>query len=120
MASLIAWALADADGNWSVPVSVGEGSHTLRALAEDVAGLPSNAFSNTVSLTVDTQGEPAPNAPPIVSSFGLSASEDDGSISAQFVGNDPNADALTYSIASQPTEGSVINNLDGTFTFDPG
>ena len=37
-----------------------------------------------------------------------------------FSGHDLDGDALTYDIASQPAEGTVVNNGDGTFSFNPG
>ncbi|QDU15104.1 Calx-beta domain protein [Gimesia maris] len=42
----------------------------------------------------------------------------DGSFSGSDVDDDPGL--LSYSLTSQPTDGTVSDNGDGTFTFDPG
>ena len=50
---------------------------------------------------------------------------DDGSVvNGSFVGDDVDVDddgsTLTYTVTSAPSEGAVVNNNDGTFSFDPG
>jgi hypothetical protein len=39
---------------------------------------------------------------------------------AEDVDSDDDQSTLTYEILSQPTGGTVTNNNDGTFSFDPG
>lgn len=55
---------------------------------------------------------------------GGGAREDGPAILGRFRGDDADSDddrdSLTYTITSQPSEGSVINNGDGTFSFSPG
>ncbi len=54
---------------------------------------------------------------------GRGAREDGPAVTGSFVGDDPDsgdAAQLTFEILSQPAEGSVVNNGDGTFGFDPG
>jgi VCBS repeat-containing protein len=50
--------------------------------------------------------------------------EDGPAVTIAFKGDDADADdsgaTLSYQILSQPSEGSVTNNGDGTFSFDPG
>jgi VCBS repeat-containing protein len=46
--------------------------------------------------------------------------EDGPAVTGNFAGNDVDGDALSYQILSAPQEGSVVNNGDGTFSFDPG
>lgn len=49
------------------------------------------------------------------------ASEDAGMVTASFFATDPDAgDTLTYEITTQPSIGMVINNNDGTFTYEFG
>ena len=42
------------------------------------------------------------------------------STAALSAGDADTTDAHTFTITGQPSEGSVVNNNDGTFTFDPG
>ena len=55
---------------------------------------------------------------------GSGAYEDGPAVTGSFVGDDVDSDddatSLTYTITSAPSEGSVVNNGDGTFSFSPG
>ena len=54
---------------------------------------------------------------------GSGAREDGPLVTGSFVGGDADSedvDHLTFEILSEPAEGSVVNNGDGTFGFDPG
>jgi VCBS repeat-containing protein len=54
---------------------------------------------------------------------GSGAREDGPVVTGSFVGDDADAgdsEHLTFEMLSQPAEGSVVNNGDGTFGFDPG
>ncbi|MFY0637782.1 beta strand repeat-containing protein, partial [Maricaulis maris] len=58
-------------------------------------------------------------------SFGGTGTREDGApVTESFAGDDVDSEdnqaSLTYEILTQPDEGSVINNGDGTFTFNPG
>ena len=81
------------------------------------AVLPSNSATVTISIGGIND---APNANPIQ----VGATEDGGVVTANFEGDDIDSDdtrtSLTYAIQSQPAEGTVVNNNDGTFSFDPG
>jgi VCBS repeat-containing protein len=54
----------------------------------------------------------------------LGAVEDAGPVTGSFPGNDVDSDddqgSLIYTLLTQPSEGAVINNGNGTFSFDPG
>ena len=71
----------------------------------------------TVTITGTNDG-------PVVQDVSAAADEDGISVTGSFDGDDVDSDddgtTLTYAITSSLTEGSVINNNDGTFTFDPG
>ncbi|MET3595343.1 VCBS repeat-containing protein, partial [Mesorhizobium shonense] len=111
------------------PPSGWSGSFTLSvtAVVTDIAlpstGLASDTTSITQTLAVTIAPTPVNHAP-IVKNVLLSATEDGLAVSGAFAGDDPDADdnplTLHYTITSQPTEGSVVNNNDGTFSFNPG
>ncbi|MCO6458585.1 MAG: tandem-95 repeat protein [Pirellulaceae bacterium] len=78
--------------------------------------LPSNVA--TVSIAVS-----GVNDAPTATDLSASATEDGPQVVAAFDGDDIDIDdnqgSLQYTILTAPSEGSVINNGDGTFTFDP-
>lgn len=64
------------------------------------------------------------NNPPQANDVTASATEDGAAVSGSFDADDIDSDddpgSLTYVITSSPSEGSVVNNNNGTFTFDRG
>ncbi|MBO6784328.1 MAG: tandem-95 repeat protein, partial [Alphaproteobacteria bacterium] len=64
------------------------------------------------------------NDAPTVVDVAVAATEDGPAIAGTFSGDDIDTDddgtTLTYTITSGPAEGTVVNNNDGTFSFDPG
>ncbi|MDI6623291.1 MAG: Ig-like domain-containing protein [Brevundimonas sp.] len=64
------------------------------------------------------------NDAPVVQGVAANATEDGAPVTVAFsaddVDSDDDAGTLTYAITSAPAEGSVVNNGDGTFSFDPG
>ncbi|MES2677998.1 MAG: tandem-95 repeat protein, partial [Pseudomonadota bacterium] len=59
------------------------------------------------------------NDVPTVSVINVSVSEDNNLATFSFLGNDADFDdQLTYSLVSTPSKGLVINNNDGTFSFN--
>jgi VCBS repeat-containing protein len=76
--------------------------------------------TDQVLVTITVQGS---NDAPGVSNISLAATEDGPAVVAGFIGGDRDSDdntaSLTYEV-TQPDKGSVINNGDGTFSFDPG
>ncbi|WP_292458386.1 Ig-like domain-containing protein, partial [Mesorhizobium sp.] len=84
--------------------------------------------TSSIETIVDASGTysvlpPAVNHPPVVQNVLLSATEDGLTVTGAFAGDDSDADdnptTLHYTITSQPIEGSVVNNNDGTFSFSP-
>ncbi len=73
--------------------------------------------TGTVSVTVN-----AVNDAPVAINVNVSAMEDGPGVNGNFSATDvDNAPAtLTFMLLSQPSEGSAVNNNDGTFTFNPG
>ena len=72
-------------------------------------------LSDTATLTIDV------NRTPKALSGTLSATEDGGDIVGQLSAIDFDAgDTLTFSVESQPSEGSVTINIDGSYSFNPG
>ncbi|MBT7256111.1 MAG: tandem-95 repeat protein [Planctomycetaceae bacterium] len=77
--------------------------------------------SGTVTITLT-----GVNDAPTVSATSIAAVEDGLTVDGSFVGddvdNDDDASTLTYTIVANlgAGEGTVVNNSDGTFTFDPG
>ena len=80
-----------------------------------------SAVSTSATVTVTVTGV---NDDPTVSNLGIEATEDGSTVDGSFAGDDADdeddVDSLTYQITSVLPEGSVQNNNDGTFTFDPG
>ena len=78
------------------------------------------AVSNTATVTVTVTGV---NDAPDVEDVTVSASEDGAPVIGSFAGDDVDSDddatTLSYDITSAAAEGSVSDNGDGTFTFDP-
>lgn len=75
--------------------------------------------ANTVAITVT-----GINDAPVVQTVDTFAFEDGPAVTAAFNGDDVDSDddggSLTYTISSQPAVGTVSNNGNGTFTYDPG
>ena len=76
-----------------------------------------NGATATVNLTVD----PATDAP-VASDVAYSGPAEDGAAQtfAYSASDADTSDSLSYTIVSQPAEGTVSDNGDGTFAFDPG
>ena len=78
----------------------------------------SNSTSAPATVTVIVTGS---NDQPVASDISINAAEDGNSVTASFSQSDSDSsDTHTFSITSPPVEGSVTNNEDGTFTFNPG
>ncbi len=62
------------------------------------------------------------NYPPEANNVSVTTDEDTSAINIGFDATDPEGDALTYTIASSlpANKGTLTNNGDGTFTFNPG
>jgi len=64
------------------------------------------------------------NDAPVVQDVTGTAMEDGAPVTVAFSADDADSDddasSLTYTLTSSPGEGSVVNNGNGTFSFDPG
>jgi len=90
---------------------------TFNYTATDDSGT-GNATSTPATITVTITGT---NDTPTVSDVAVNAIEDGATVDGSFVVSDADTtDTHTFNITSSPSEGSVVNNNDGTFTFDPG
>jgi VCBS repeat-containing protein len=75
---------------------------------------PSGAFVNSVISIGVTPANDAPTS----SNQSLTTAEDTA-LTGTIVGNDVDGDALTYTLATGPANGSLTLNANGTFTYTP-
>ncbi|WP_345193225.1 Ig-like domain-containing protein [Kistimonas scapharcae] len=74
--------------------------------------------TSTATATITVSGT---NSTPVAQAVNVGATEDGTAISGNFAVTDDNTtDTHTFTILTQPDEGSVTNNNDGTFSFNPG
>ena len=77
-----------------------------------------NATSEPATVTITITGT---NDKPTAEVESISATEDGAAVTGNFGVTDADTtDTHTFNILTQPTEGSVTNNDDGTFSFNPG
>ncbi|HHM12983.1 MAG TPA: hypothetical protein ENJ16_05470, partial [Planctomycetaceae bacterium] len=88
---------------------------TVQYTMSDDEGLSSSAL-----LTITVRGV---NDVPTVQNVSGSVEEDGAAVTISFVGDDVDRDdsgsTLAYAFVTTPSEGTVTNNGDGTFKFDP-
>ncbi len=86
------------------------GVYTVTILGDD-----GNGGVTPVVLTI-TVTNPAPNA-----GDDVATTNEDTPVSGSVAGNDsdPDGDTLTFTKASDPTNGTVVVNTDGTYTYTP-
>lgn len=60
------------------------------------------------------------NHRPIVANLQKEAIENGTPLQGSFIGSDADGDTLTFEVVNYPTQGSVVNNNNGTFTFYAG
>ncbi|MFP6678407.1 MAG: Ig-like domain-containing protein, partial [Pirellulaceae bacterium] len=81
-------------------------------------------FNETSAAATGTVIVTGVNDAPTVSDMLVGAVEDGVAVTASFDGDDIDSDdnqaSLRYEVFGFPTEGTFVNNVDGTFTFDPG
>ncbi|MDD5670098.1 MAG: Ig-like domain-containing protein, partial [Candidatus Omnitrophica bacterium] len=100
---------SNADGSWELVVSPGHndaGSYSIRVKATDLAGEAQTEFALTVNDVVNT-----PVADPLTVTI-----NEDSPYTGQLTGTGEN---LTFHLAQPPAHGTVVLNLDGTFTYTP-
>jgi VCBS repeat-containing protein len=95
------------------PSNSAVGNYDIRIIATD----PSNAsISQNFVVTVNNV-----NDAPTVQTVATSTTEDTNQLILPFSGSDIDVgDSLTYAILTNPTQGAVVNNGNGTFGFNLG
>lgn len=90
------------------------GNDSFTFKATDGSGNVSNVATESVTITANTNTAP-------VASNGSVSTNADTAVSAKLAATDSDGDALTYSIVTQPSHGSVslTNTATGTFTYTP-
>jgi len=77
---------------------------------------PAGASTGPVRVDINVNEE---NDPPVVQSDGL-LTQEDTPVNGQVVGSDPDGDDLTWTVVTQPTNGSLtFNSSFGSFTYSP-
>jgi len=81
----------------------------------------SDGKGGTITSTVTVNVTEPPNLPPVTENYDVTT-EKDTSVTGSVYGTDPDGDTVTYTIGSNPKQGMVIVNSDGTwkYTPDPG
>jgi len=90
-----------------------------------IAGKTTMAWAGTLIFSLTGASFPAAaasvNSSPLIADTIFGGVEEDGPAHVfPFNASDADGDALTFEVVSQPGEGTVTNNGDGTFRFDPG
>ena len=117
----------DANGTWTYNLRNADANVQALAAGEThdevftVVVTDEHGATDTETVTVTVTGT---NDAPTAGGATANATEDGTAVSGSFVGDDVDTDddgsTLTYTVTSAPSEGAVVNNNDGTFSFDPG
>ncbi|HDR4909506.1 TPA: DUF11 domain-containing protein, partial [Bacillus cereus] len=103
----------------SVTDLVSDADGKIHAVLKNFDHSKDNTVSATVGCATDSKMISAANQPP-------TAPDDEKTIavntkvSGQVKGTDPDGDSLTYHAGKQPSNGTVVVNEDGTWTYTPG
>ncbi|WP_265947901.1 retention module-containing protein [Dechloromonas sp. A34] len=114
----------NADGTWTYtpgPNYNGSDSFTV-SIADGHGGSATSTVFVGVTPVNDgpTPADPGnPAFDPATGNYNVTTPEDTP-VSGQVVGTDADGDALTYAKSSDPTNGTVTVNADGTWTYTPG
>ncbi|WP_432472983.1 VCBS domain-containing protein [Amphritea sp. HPY] len=105
--------LINSDGSYSyTPDADFFGTDTFSYLVSD----GSHDIEETVTVTVNNV-----NDAPVAGDVSIAATEDGASVTDSFYATDADTtDTHSFAVTSTPAEGSLANNNDGSFTFDPG
>jgi peptidoglycan hydrolase-like protein with peptidoglycan-binding domain len=98
-------------GTWNT-TNVENGAHTITAVASDVAG--NSTTSSVVNVTVSNVA----NRPPVLTSIGAKAVNENATLSFTVSATDPDNDTLTYSTSALPAGATFISGTR-TFSFTP-
>ncbi|PLC06922.1 hypothetical protein CY658_07980 [Variovorax sp. RO1] len=102
----------NADGTYTyVPGANFNGTDSFTVTVSDGHG---GTTTSTVTVTIDPVND-APTAPDYTKT-----TNENTPVSGQVVGSDIDGDTLTYTKGSDPTNGTVTVNADGTYTYTPG
>ncbi|QOF76727.1 tandem-95 repeat protein [Variovorax sp. 38R] len=102
----------NSDGTYTyVPGANFNGTDSFTVTVSDGHG---GTTTSTVNVTIDPVND-APTAPDYTK-----ATNENTPVSGQVVGSDIDGDTLTYTKGSDPTNGTVTVNADGTYTYTPG
>ncbi|KFB10914.1 Ig-like domain repeat protein [Nitratireductor basaltis] len=123
----IGTALADAQGNWTLDHSqtvLPDGTYSITATQQDVAGNPPSQASAPLQVTVDTNGggeTPLPSAPPTVDSFaddsGIVGDGITNDATLVFTGTGEAGSTVTVHVDGEPI-GTATVGADGTWSLD--
>ncbi|WP_412468438.1 Calx-beta domain-containing protein [Pedobacter sp. KLB.chiD] len=99
-----------------VPVlddNINEGNETV-ILTMNAATSNSLIIASTVPATVNIRD----NRAPVASAPAITANEDT-SVNGIVTASDPDGNTITYSLTTPPAHGTVLLNVDGTYTYTP-
>jgi VCBS repeat-containing protein len=102
------------DGTWTYTPSNGYvGTDTFTVTVSDGKG-------GTATATINIQVNEPPNQAPTVGTQDLQKTTlTNTAVSGTVTGTDPDGDALTFSVGTNPTHGTVVVNPEGTWTYTP-
>lgn len=108
----------NADGSFSFDPGdayddLGDGESAIEVVTYTIDD--GNGNVDTATLTITILGA---NDGPVAQVFSTSGVED-GSIAGQLIANDIDGDPLTFAALTNPANGSLIVNEDGSFTYTP-
>ncbi|WP_219641102.1 Ig-like domain-containing protein [Cohnella sp. CFH 77786] len=116
----------DANGNYTLPIHAGNvtvkidrsANPGLNGMASTTGGseksLIAVAGTNQVNFGYVTQPNQTPTATNATATTPV-----DTQLTGQLAGTDPDGDTLTYAKASDPVHGTLVVNVDGTYTYMP-
>ena len=111
----------DAAGNWTYEADNSQSVVQALGGGESLSDVltVTTAEGTTQNVTITINGV---NDAPIAEAGTLAATEDGDPVAGTLVASDVDGDSLSYALVagSEPAEGSVVVNLDGSFSFDPG
>jgi VCBS repeat-containing protein len=106
--------VVNGDGTWTYTPTTGyTGTDSFTVTVSDGKG-------GTATATITIQVNEPPNQAPTIQAQDLQKTTlKNTSVSGALVGTDPDGDALTFTKGTDPTNGSVVVNGDGTWTYTP-